>query len=190
MYPANPRRRAVGPRPTASAPADIVLQQTQTWYDAAGEAVALATYQQFAGDADSDALTAADSYTTADATWYDPFGRVVATANFGREDAGAPAGGRGSSPYNLGTALLLLRRGRRPHAARPGRTRATSFRAMAASSPAVCENAPPATGSYSMIVALTIYNPAGPVGNGRSDRQRRDRQSDRVRCGWPRFRDL
>ena len=71
---------------------ESIVQQNQTWYDAAGDAVASATYERFPGDLESTAtgaLTAGDSYVTASATWYDGIGRQTATANFGREDTAA-----------------------------------------------------------------------------------------------------
>ena len=69
---------------------DTVLQQTDTWYDAADESVASATYQRLPGDIMSTGeLTAANSYATASATWYDAIGRTVATADYGREDVAA-----------------------------------------------------------------------------------------------------
>ncbi len=68
---------------------DTIVQQTQYWYDPAGETVATASYQRFPGD-DSTAglLDATDSYATAAVYWYDGLGRTVAAANFGREDKG------------------------------------------------------------------------------------------------------
>ena len=69
---------------------NTILQQNQTWYDAAGESVATATYEQFAdGTPVTGPLDATNSYATASATWYDGIGRAVANANFGREDAAA-----------------------------------------------------------------------------------------------------
>ena len=69
---------------------DTILEQDQTWYDAAGDAVAAATYKQFASDTPvTGRLTAANSYTTASAIWYDALGRQAATANYGREDTAA-----------------------------------------------------------------------------------------------------
>ncbi len=71
---------------------DTVIEQDQTWYDQAGEAVATATYQRLPDDTSTTgALDATDSYVTASATWYDGIGRQVATANYGREDVDSGA---------------------------------------------------------------------------------------------------
>ena len=62
---------------------NTILDQTQTSYDAAGKAVASATYQQFASASPEggvlgagDAATGVPSYATASATWYDALGRT------------------------------------------------------------------------------------------------------------------
>ena len=69
---------------------DTIVQQNQTWFDQAGEAVATATYERLPDDTTTTgALSAADSYATAAVTWYDGLGRTVATANYGREDVGS-----------------------------------------------------------------------------------------------------
>ena len=64
---------------------DTVIQQGQTWYDQAGQAIATATYERLPDDTStSGALSAANSYATAMVLWYDGLGRTVATAEFGR----------------------------------------------------------------------------------------------------------
>ena len=69
---------------------DTILEQDQTWYDAASEPVASATYEQFAnGTPVTGILDGTNSYATASVVWYDGIGRQVATANLGREDAAA-----------------------------------------------------------------------------------------------------
>jgi hypothetical protein len=65
---------------------DTVLEQTQTWYDQASEAVATATYQRLPTYNSTGALSAANSYATASVVWYDGIGRAIETADFGRED--------------------------------------------------------------------------------------------------------
>ncbi len=66
---------------------DTIVQQTQTWYDQAGEPVATATYERLPNDTTTaGALDATDSYAITAVTWYDGIGRTVATANYGRED--------------------------------------------------------------------------------------------------------
>ena len=67
--------------------ADTVIEQTRTWYDQAGQALATATYQRLPDDTSTTGvLDAAYSYATASVIWYDGLGRTVATANYGRED--------------------------------------------------------------------------------------------------------
>ena len=68
---------------------DTVVEQTHTWYNAASEAVATATYQRLPDDPATNlgALDATNSYATASVTWYDGLGRTVATADYGREDS-------------------------------------------------------------------------------------------------------
>jgi RHS repeat-associated protein len=69
---------------------DTVIEQHQTWFDGAGEAVASATYKSLSGGAtDNGPLDATNSYATASVVWYDSIGRVIETANLGREDAAA-----------------------------------------------------------------------------------------------------
>ena len=83
---------------------DSIVEQTQTWYDAADEAVGSATYRRCPSSVATTAdgpLTASNSYTTASATFYDGVGRVAGTADFGREDTGEDSGGHGN-------ALVLL----------------------------------------------------------------------------------
>ena len=65
---------------------DTVVEQTQTWYDADGNTVVSADYQQFPGDTQSGPLTALDSYVTATASFYDAAGRDVEDVNYGRQD--------------------------------------------------------------------------------------------------------
>ena len=66
---------------------DTVIEQNAWWYDAAGNAVAAATFERLPDDTTSTGeLTAANSYATASVTWYDGLGRLVATAEYGRED--------------------------------------------------------------------------------------------------------
>ena len=65
---------------------DTIIQQSQTWYDQAGESIATAAYERLPNDTTTGALTAANSYATASVTWYDGLGRGVASASYGRED--------------------------------------------------------------------------------------------------------
>ena len=69
---------------------DTILQQTQYYYNTAGQMVASATYERLPGDDPATgtvgALDATNSYATASVVWYDGVGRTVASANFGRED--------------------------------------------------------------------------------------------------------
>ncbi|NUQ65789.1 MAG: hypothetical protein HUU20_25265 [Pirellulales bacterium] len=66
---------------------DTVVEQSETWYDQAAQAVATATYQRLPDDTSTTgALSAANSYATAAVAWYDGLGRTVATADYGRED--------------------------------------------------------------------------------------------------------
>jgi YD repeat-containing protein len=127
---------------------DTVIEQTRTWYDQAGQAVATATYKRQPTNTGTGPLTAdnADtSYVTASATWYDGIGRVVETANFGREDVGA--GSETRSLFNADGSL---------HTASDGL-------------PWITEQTPPATYSSNTsdssgdayIVAGTVYDPAG-----------------------------
>ena len=117
---------------------NTVVQQTETWYDGAGEAVASATYQQFAGGAATGALTAADSYATATGTWYDPLGRVLDTVNYGRQDEASPYCQDGF--FNSTTWQVAL---------------------DADGVPALVEGLPPNPGSTQYIVARTVYDPNG-----------------------------
>ena len=118
---------------------NTILQHTQTWYDAAGEAVATATYEQFAdGTPVTGPLDAANSYATASSTWYDGIGRAIATANFGREDAAA-----GSEARNFFNSD-------------------GSLNAAADGLPAVTEQAAlPPNSSRRYLATATAYNPAG-----------------------------
>ena len=77
---------------------DAILQQTQTWYNAAGEQVATAVYQQYAdggspgaGPLDEGESNASYSYATASVSFYDGIGRDVQDVNLGREDVNAGA---------------------------------------------------------------------------------------------------
>ena len=66
---------------------DTVIEQNAWWYDAAGNAVASATYERLPDDTTTTGeLTAANSYATASVAWYDGLGRLVAMADYGRED--------------------------------------------------------------------------------------------------------
>ena len=64
---------------------DPVVEQTQSWYDAAGEQGATVDYQALPGSAATGALSAATSYATGSATWYDAIGREVEQTNYGHE---------------------------------------------------------------------------------------------------------
>jgi YD repeat-containing protein len=71
---------------------DTVIEQYQTWYDGAGEAVASATYQRLPGDTTlTGPLDGSNSYATASVMWYDGLGRVVESVDLGREDKLADA---------------------------------------------------------------------------------------------------
>ena len=115
---------------------DVILQQTETWYDAADEAVAAATYQQFVGESVTSALDGTDSYATASATWCDPLGRIVETADYGREDKLAPAGETryvfnpdgtlNAPPGGLPVVTQGARRPRTPRPRPPARTLPTT----------------------------------------------------------------
>ena len=145
---------------------NVILQQTQTWYDAASEPVASATYQRFAETADTDygplgagPTGAVPSYATASATWYDALGRTVETVNFGREDTGAASedGGHRHFFTDSGSVSTANDGGLWTNQQSPG----TTF-------------APNSSDNY--IVSQTIYDPdpksAGGHGH-RHDRQRR-----------------
>jgi YD repeat-containing protein len=68
---------------------DTILEQAQTWYDAASEAVATVTYEQFAdGTPVTGPLAATDSYASGTATFYDGIGRDVEDVNYGHETTG------------------------------------------------------------------------------------------------------
>ncbi len=119
---------------------DTVIEQSQTWYDEAGQTVAAATYQRLPDDTSTTgALTAASSYATAAVTWYDGLGRTVATADYGREDVDS-----GLTHYFFnGTTGTLID---------------TNTNGI----PDVAEAAPPAPNSSdNYIVALTQYSSAG-----------------------------
>jgi hypothetical protein len=69
---------------------DTVVEQNQTWYFPANNAVLSATFQRFPGDTTTlGALDATDSYATASVDWTDAAGRTTYSVDYGREDTGA-----------------------------------------------------------------------------------------------------
>ena len=122
---------------TSVTTSDTVVQQTQTWYDAAGEPVAIATFERLPNDSTTAGpLDAANSYVTASASWYDGIGRDVEDVNYGREDAGRPA--ETHYVFNGTTGALI---------------------AAADGNPSVAESDPPAPDSSTdYIVSLTVYH--------------------------------
>ena len=120
---------------------DTIVEQTQTWYDAASNAVATADYQRFPNSAATGALTGADSYVTAAATWYDGVGRTVETVNYGREDSNSPYPLNGFFNTTTGEPVDV---------------------SPADGIPDVAQAAPPVPDSSdNYIVAQTVYNSAG-----------------------------
>lgn len=119
---------------------DTVIEQTQTWYDQAGQTVATAGYQRLPDDTSTTgALSATNSYATAAVVWYDGLGRTATTANYGREDVGS-----GLTHYFFdGTTGALVD-------------------SNSSGIPDVAEAAPPAPNSSdNYIVGLTQYDSAG-----------------------------
>ncbi len=63
---------------------DLVFQQTDTQYDAAGNVIFVTSRERFTGDtADTGPLTDADSRASYVGNWYDAMGRKTDTANYG-----------------------------------------------------------------------------------------------------------
>jgi RHS repeat-associated protein len=119
---------------------DTVIEQSQTWYDQAGQVIATATYRRLPDDTSTTGvLTAANSYATAAVSWYDGAGRVVASVDYGREDVDS-----GLTHYFFnGTTGALID------------TDSDNI-------PDVAEAAPPEPDSSdNYIVALTEYDAAG-----------------------------
>ena len=123
---------------------DTIVQQTQTWYDAASNAVASATFQRLPGSSitgslsGSNGLSAAYSYVSASAVWHDGIGRTVETVNYGHEKT------TDLTHYFFDANGTLI------------------DTSPADGIPDVAENAPPAPNtSDDYIVSRTAYNPAG-----------------------------
>ena len=96
---------------------DTVVQQTQTWYDADGNAVLSADYQMLPGTQlwTGMPLTALNSYVSVTASYYDAAGRDIEDVNYGRQDLsyGNPnmsqtGAGLSWSSSNNGTATVTL----------------------------------------------------------------------------------
>ena len=117
---------------------DTVVEQTQNWYDADGNAVATAEYQRLPGDTTTTgALSATDSYVTATATFYDTAGRDIEDVNYGRQDVIA---GTATAFFNANGTLI----------------------AAADGNPAAAEGTPPAPNtSDNYIVSKTVYDLVG-----------------------------
>ncbi|MBN2023788.1 MAG: autotransporter-associated beta strand repeat-containing protein [Pirellulales bacterium] len=129
---------------------DTVVEQTQYYYDKAGQTVATARFQRRPDDTGTGPLSAADNYATAAVTWYDGLGRVVATANLGREDKDASGTHFFFHPAN-GT-LVDFNDNDIPDVAEEPRT--------AADIETLVENANSEVG-YDFQLALTEYDAAG-----------------------------
>ncbi len=124
---------------------DAVVQQTQTWYDAAGEAVAAVTFGGLPGYMGTGPLTAANSYESGSASYYDGIGRDIENVNYGHEQPSD------STHYFFDGNSNLL--------ANPDGI------------PTVAESNPPAPNSPSnpnattdYIVSQTVYNAPTPTG--------------------------
>ena len=68
---------------------DTIVEQTENYYDEAGQTVATISYQRLPDDRPDTGtegeLSATTSYATGAVYWYDGIGRTTATANFGHE---------------------------------------------------------------------------------------------------------
>ena len=154
-----------------------MVEQTQTWYDDDGNAIATATFQRLpddpAGAGSTGALTAADSYVTVTKTWYDAAGRDVEDVNYGREDVldGQTSDFFVTSNDSSNGTLAIDSSSGVPYI--------------------VEDSAPTRNSSGNYIVSQTIYDLYGIAGRrqrprGRQvDRQRRQRHLDRVRPHGP-----
>jgi YD repeat-containing protein len=134
-----------------SASYDTVIQQTQTFYDAAGEAVATATFEALPGASWSGPLlvmpnyyySASDCYETGSATFYDGIGRDVEEVNYGHE--------RSSDS----TLYLLV----------PFNGSQSNLNVGSDGVPVVAEQNPQATdSSTNYLVSQTVYNAPTPAG--------------------------
>ena len=84
---------------------DLIFEQTETQYDAAGNVTFVTTRDRFTGDStDTGALTTSDSRASYVGDWYDGIGRQTDTANYG---AASPAPTRpDSAPERSDTVLV------------------------------------------------------------------------------------
>ena len=92
----DPTNSAASYAAAGSVSGDIILTQTNTVYDAAGDQTFETDYNRLPGDTTtSGPLTASDAQVSFTAYWSDALGRNVVTANYGTASVPPSPSGRG-----------------------------------------------------------------------------------------------